>query len=306
MQRSAFALAMASVCGLLIGAAVPASEHLRQFALVSLFVQTMIAVGGLAEVRSEFSPGWAVRMLLKHHAVNSLPLMALGVVLGLDTWLGAGTYLLGAVPPAIALPSYAAACGGHVRPVIQFCVLGYAVGVVLTPLLVLGALGTTTGQVDSMVLTLTFGLVLPAVLGALGRPWLRRVPRGGSFAVVSVSVLVLMLGMGSELRGAFSVGLTEPALLWAAATVAFGRSLLGAVLGWAWARNGLLRIESALAGGCKNAVLAAVIADSAVGTMAALPALLGLFAEAGVLFVASILSVRIARRDPDPGDMVRP
>lgn len=291
---------MASIGGLLIGAAVPSAEHLRQFALVSLFVQTMIAVGGLAEARSEFSPRWALQMLLKHHAINSLPLMVLGAVLGLDTWLGAGTYLLGAVPPAIALPSYAAACGGHVRPIIQFCVLGYAVGVLLTPLLVLTALGTT-GRVDSMVLTLLFGLVLPAILGALGRPWLGRVPRVASFTVVSVSVLVLMLGMGSELRDAFTTGLQEPVLLGAAAGVAFGRCLWGALLGWAWARDGVLRVESALAGGCKNAVLAAVIADSAVGTMAALPALLGLFAEAGVLFAASIVSVRIRPRPPQPG-----
>lgn len=291
---------MASIGGLLIGAVVPSAEHLRQFALVSLFVQTMIAVGGLAEARSEFSLSWAVRMLMKHHLIHSLPLMVVGAVIGLDTWLGAGTFVLGAVPPAIALPSYAAACGGHVRPVIQFCILGYAVGVLLTPVLILGALGTT-GRVGSMVLTLLFGLVLPAMLGALGRPWLRRVPRGASFTVVSISVLILMLGMGSELRVAFTIGLGEPVLLWAAGVVAFGRCLWGAMLGWAWARDGVLRVESALAGGCKNVVLAAVIADGAVGTMAALPALLGLFAEAGVLFAASVLSVRMQPPATEPG-----
>ncbi|MGH3384770.1 MAG: hypothetical protein ACRDO1_09355 [Nocardioidaceae bacterium] len=303
MQRAALALALASVGGLLVGAAVPSAEHLRQFALVSLFVQTMIAVGGLAEAHSDVAAGWPLRMFLTHHAVSSIPLMALGVVLGLGTPLGAGTFLLGAVPPAVALPSYAAACAGRVRPVVQFCILSYAVGIVLTPLLVLVALGTT-GRIGSMVLTLLFGLMLPATLGTLTGRWLRRVPQGASFAIIAASVSVLMLGMGSELRLAYEVALEQPSQLWIAALIGVGRCLWGASLGWVVGRGGSLQVESALAGGCKNAVLAAVIAHAAVGSLAALPALLGLFAEAGVLFAASVLSVRSRSRPlPPPSDI---
>ena len=299
MRRSALALAVASLGGLAVGAAVSWAEHLRQFALASLFVQTMIAVGGLAEARAKASPGWAWRMLVKHHVVSSIPLLFLGIVLGLDTWLGAGTYLLGAVPPAIALPSYAAACGGHVRPVIQFCILGYAMGVVVTPILVITALGTST-RVDSMMFTLLLGLVLPAILGTLCQPWLQRVPRRASFAVVSGCVLVLMLGMGADLRHAVSLGMEHPGLLWAALTVALGRCVWGGALGWWWARGSGLRLESALAGGGKNAVLAAVLAAGAAGRIAALPALLGLVAEALLLVAVSFSSAR-TRPNGDPG-----
>jgi hypothetical protein len=64
-----------------------------------------------------------------------------------------------------------------------------------------------------------------------------------------------------------------------------------------------MRLESALAVTYRNAVLAAVVAYTAVGPAAALPALLSLFGEAAVLAVASVHAARrrpLARDGLDP------
>lgn len=291
MRGPVAAIAAATVAGLLIGAAVPEASLLRPLAVPLLFLQTLVAVGALSEARPDSSGSWAAHMLLRHHVAVSLPLMGLGLLMGLDTWWGVGTFVLGAVPPAIALPSNVAACGGHVRPVVQFTLVGYALGVVATPALVLLGLGTTS-RVEPMVLTLLFGLVLPAILGTVARRWLQRVPRSLSFGVVSATVLVLMLGMGSDLREAVLLGLDHPGLLAIAAAVGFGRCIWGAALGVALAPRRQLLLEAALTGGGKNAVLAAVIAYAAVGPLAALPALVSIFAEISLLFVVSALHNR--------------
>lgn len=292
MNKPVVAIALATIAGLLLGTAIPAAEQVRPLALPLLFLQTMVAVGALSEVRAESTRRWAWQMLLRHHAFASLPLMALGLAMGLDTSWGVGTFVLGAAPPAIALPSNVAACGGRVRPVVQFTLIGYGVGVFLTPALVLFALGTA-GRVGPMVVTLLVGLILPAIVGAIARPWLQRIPRPVSFTIVSVSVLILMLGMGSDLREAILLGLDSPVLLWLAAAIGFGRCIWGAALGLRFAPQGKLLLESALAGGGKNAVLAAVIAYAAFGPLAALPALVSVFAEICLLFAVSALSSRL-------------
>ena len=289
MQRTVVALAMAAFVGLLRGTIFPSAEGLRPLALPLLFVQTLVAVGSLAEARSNTSLRWAGTMLVKHHLIASVPMLGLGLILGLDTWLGAGVFVLGAVPPAIAVPSYVAAFGGQVRPVIQFCMVGYGVGIVLTPLLAFLFLGSS-GRVGSMILTLIFGLILPTGLGTLGRPWLSRMSRRTSFTVIALCVTVVMLSMGAKLRTAIELGLEQPALLAAAVAVGFGRCIWGAGLGWIWA-SADLKIESAIVCGCKNAVLAAIIAYGAFGTLAALPALVGLVAEAGILLAASLFRI---------------
>lgn len=288
MKGPVAAIALATVLGLLAGAAVPAAEEVRPLALPLLFLQTMVAVGALAEVRSEDTRRWASSMLLRHHAIASIPLMALGLIMGLDTSWGIGTFVLGAVPPAIALPSNVAACGGRVRPVVQFTLLGYGLGVLLTPTLVLLVLGSAiTGRIESMVTTLLIGLIVPAILGTLIRSWLQRIPRAVSFGVISVSVLILMLGMGSDLRDAVQLGLADPTVLWIAIGIGFGRCAWGAVLGFRFAPQNKLLLEAALAGGGKNAVLAAVIASAAFSPLAALPALVSVFAEICLLFIMS-------------------
>lgn len=292
MKWPVAAISLATIAGLLIGSVVPAAEQVRPLALPLLFLQTMVAVGALSEVHSDSTRQWAWQMLLRHHAIVSIPLMALGLAMGLDTSWGVGTFVLGAVPPAIALPSSVAACGGRVRPVVQFTLIGYGLGVVLTPALMLIVLGTA-GRLGPMVITLLVGLIAPAIIGTLARPWLQRIPRGGSFGIVCMSVLVLMLGMGSDLREAIVLGLQSPGLLWLAAAIGFGRCIWGASMGLRFAPQGKLLLESALAGGGKNAVLAAVIASSAFGPLAALPALLSLFAEICLLFVVSAWSQRL-------------
>lgn len=299
MRGPVAAIACATVLGLLGGALIPPAEQLRAIALPLLFVQTTMAVGALAEVHAEGTRRWAWSMLVRHHAFASLPLMGLGVAMGLDTSWGAGTFVLGAAPPAIALPSNVAACGGRVRPVVQFTLLGYGLGVVATPAAVLLALGTS-GRTGSMVLTLVVGLIAPAIVGALARPVLQRIPRGVSFSVVSLSILMLMLGMGADLREAILLGLEQPALLWLAVAIGFGRCVWGAGLALRFPPKGGLLLESALAGGGKNAVLAAVIAASSFGPLAALPALVSILAEIALLFAVSAFRRRLLAPMPLP------
>lgn len=295
MRGAVTAIAVATVGGLLLGAAIPQAEQLRPLALPLLFCQTAVAVGALTEVRSGSTRRWAWGMFVRHHLFASLPLMALGLMMGLDTSWGVGTFLLGAAPTAIALPSNVAACGGQVRPAVQFTLLGYGVGVILTPALVLLALGAS-GRVGPMVLTLLVGLIAPAALGVLARPWLQRIPRGLSFALVATTALLLMLGMGADLRTAILLGLERPGLLWLAAAIGFGRVLWGASLALSFPPQRKLLLEAALAGGGKNAVLAAVIANASFGPLAALPALVSLFAEVTLLFTVSALRHRLFDR----------
>lgn len=286
MRGPVAAIAGATVAGLLLGAVIPAAELVRPLALPLLFVQTTVAVGALAEVEVGPTRRWAWDMLLRHHLFASIPLMALGLTMGLDTAWGAGTFILGAAPTAIALPSNVAACGGKVRPVVHFTLLGYGLGVVLTPTILLLALGAA-GRAGPMVITLLFGLILPAFVGVLARPLLRRIPRGLSFSVVATSVLVLMLGMGADLADSVILALEQPAFLVVATLIGFGRVAWGAALSFRFPPRGSLRLEAVLAGGGKNAVLAAVIAKATVGPLAALPALVSLFAEIALLFLVS-------------------
>lgn len=297
MSRAVTAIAVATVGGLLLGAAIPQAEQVRPLALPMLFIQTTVAVGALSEVRSTSTRRWAWRMFLRHHLIASIPLMALGLLMGLDTSWGVGTFVLGAAPTAIALPSNVAACGGQVRPAVQFTLLGYGAGVVITPALVLLALGAS-GRADLMVTTLLVGLVVPAMVGVVARPWLQRIPRGLGFAIVAASVLVLMLGMGSDLRDAVALGREQRALLWLAGAIGFGRVAWGASLALRFPPQGKLRLEAVLAGGGKNAVLAAVIANASFGPLAALPALVSLFAEITLLFTVSALRNRLHASTP--------
>jgi len=293
MRGPVAAIAIATVAGLLLGAAIPAAEEVRPLALPLLFVQTAVAVGALSEVKGGSTRRWAWDMLLRHHLFASIPLMALGVAMGLDTSWGVGTFLLGAAPTAIALPSNVAACGGRVRPVVHFTLLGYGLGVVLTPAIVLFALGASD-QAGPMVTTLLVGLIAPAVLGVAARPWLHRIPSAWSFGIVATAVLVLMLGMGSDLREAVVLGLGRPSLLALAVLIGFGRVAWGAALSFRFPPRGGLVLEAVLAGGGKNAVLAAVMANAVVGPLAALPALVSLFAEITLLFLVGAARHRAA------------
>jgi hypothetical protein len=220
--------------------------------------------------------------------------MALGLVLGLDTALGAGTFLLGAVPPAAGLPGFAAACGVPVRRVLPYCLLAYTVGVVATPLLVLAGLGSTEA-LGRLVLTLVVGLIAPALLARLGSRYLSRLDERISFAVVGTSIAVLTLGLGPSLRQAMDEGLAHPGVLLGAVAVAAGRTTFGAVVCALLAPAGRRR-ELALVGTYKNAALAAILALATTGPLAALPALISMFCEAAVLVVLSRLSTRHAER----------
>lgn len=292
MKGPVAAIALATLAGLTLGFTVPAAQGAKPLALPLLFLQTLVAVGALTEARTGSTRRWAWAMLVRHHVFASVPLMLLGLTAGLETAIGAGAFILGAVPTAIALPSNVAACGGRVRPAVQFTVFAYGIGVIATPGVLLLSLGTS-GHMGPMVLSLLVGLVVPATLGLLARPWLQRVPRGLSFAVVSASALVVMLGMGATLREAMLDAAAAPAVIAAAVAIGFGRVVWGS--GWAlrFSPDDALRLEAALAGGGKNAVLAAVIAAVVIGPLAALPALMSLFAEILLLFAVTVFRGRL-------------
>lgn len=288
-HRAPIYLAVAAIGGLCAGFLVPESVMLRPLALPCTFVQTLVAVGALAGTGSTTPVRWYLRAARRHVLISSVPLMVLGMTIGLDHWLGIGTFLLGAVPPANAIPSYIAVCGGDVRSAVRFTFLGYGIGVIATPALVLVFLGTRHSIAD-MVIVLLVGLVLPAVLGSVIRPWMQRVTRTVAVAILSVATLVVMIGMGADLGTAATAPSVDAILFGCAALIALGRCVWGGVLGWWTERDVERRLDSAITAACKNCVLAALIATSAAGPAAALPALLGLFAESAVLLSASRLS----------------
>lgn len=290
----AFWLAMASIVGLGVGAVTPAAHELRPLALLCVFTQTFIAIGAMGGPRRPVEARWVGRTVLRHHLYSSVPLMLLGLVLGLDTWLGAGIFLLGVVPPANAIPSYVAVTRGSVDNAIAFTISGYAVAVVMTPLLVFVAFGASHSMA-SLTLTVGVGLVLPVTLGYLARPVLAAVPKQLCVGIMSVAALVLMLGLGAELRMAWDVAIGQPQAAAIAVVVALGRCAWSGWWGWVRPVDRQMRLESLITAACKNCVLAAVIATAAVGLTAAVPALIGLLGEASVLLTASAVVSRRAR-----------
>lgn len=290
MNKPAYAIVIASVGGLLVGAVIPMAEQLRSLALPGLFIQTLIAVGALAETNVPRHQWWPIRMLVIHHALVSAPLVVIGMAIGLDSPLGVGIFVVGAVPPAAGLPGYSAACGGQVRLMVRYCLLAYFVGIVITPALILTGL-REDGHLITISLTLAIGLVLPSILGSLGRSWYLRIPRSWSFGIIAATSLVLTLGLGPDLRMALDWSGAGATTIFFAFLAAFGRCAWGAVVG------GLLgtrdtRLESMMAGGFKNGVLAAVIGYSAAGPVGALPALLGVFADAMLFGLLGALAGR--------------
>lgn len=282
-------LAVAAVGGLCVGFCVPEAAVVRPLALPCTFLQTLIAVGALAGAQTTAVGRWYLRAVRRHVLISSIPLMLLGLAIGLDHWLGIGTFLLGAVPPANAIPSYVAVCDGDVRSAVRFTLLGYGIGVVATPVLVLAFLGTRHSVAD-MVVVLLVGLMIPAILGGLIRPWMQRVTRTAAVAILSIATLIVMVGMGTDLREAATAPAVDVILVGCATVIALGRCMWGGILGWWVERDEAMRLDSAITSACKNCVLAALIATSAAGPAAALPALLGLFGESAVLLGASRLS----------------
>ncbi len=299
-RRATTVVVSASLGGLVLGAFVPGAERVAAVGLAAIFVQTLVTVGSLVEPTGERAGGLgrSARMVALHHLVTSVPLMGLGLLLGLETPLGAGTYLLGAVPPAAGLPSYAAACGVAVRPILRYCLLAYAVGVVVTPVLVLAGVGRPD-SIGRLAATLVFGLVAPALLAQVGSRWLCRLPRGAGFALVATSIAVLTLGLGPSLRLGVEQSVSEPAALLTAVAVAFGRTLVGGTVCAAAAPAGRRR-ELAMVGSYKNAALAAILALGASAPLAALPALLSLFSEALALVVLARTGMRGHARAQHP------
>lgn len=295
MNRSVLLLAASVVVGLTLGAVIPAAELLRGAALPCVFIQMFVSVGALAGDVQPTGSRWYVNTLIKHHALVSVPLLALGAIIGLDTWLGLGTFLLGAVPPANAIPSYVAVCGGDVRSAVRFTLLGYAVGLVATPILVLVVLGSSHSPWD-LVVVVVVGLVAPSLLGTWCRPILSHIPRDVGVTILAVAAMVVMLGLGAELRRAVAAVTGQPWLAVAAVAIGLGRCAWGGLAGWWTSAEPSRRVDSALSMACKNAVLAALIASASMGSAAALPALLGLYGDSAVLVVAAWISGRKDRR----------
>lgn len=301
MIGAAYAMALAAAGGVLLGTVLPGAESLSRFALPALFVQTLVAVGALAEANKAPNQARAASLMLTVHLwALTAPLLLIGLWIGLDTPLGLGTFVLGAVPPAASLPGFAAACGVRVRLVVRYCVIAYFASLFVTPMLLLGFIGDA-GNIGAIAITLLVGLLLPATLGGLFRQWLVRLPRKFSLTLVAISVLVLSVGLGPHLRSALSVAADDRETLLIALLLATGRLAVGVIAGLVSWRSGL-GVEVLMAAGYKNSVLAAVIAFGVAGEVAALPGLLSLFSEAALLGVASRMSV-VQRRKRSSGAM---
>lgn len=287
------AVASATFLGLLIGGVAPNISIPQLLVLLLIFLQTIIGAGALADsdLRAGHNGAWLRRVLLLHLGVASTPLCVLGLIVGLDTPIGVGAFVLGAAPPAIGLPTYVAACRGDVPSAVRVTATGYTAAVVITPLALFLAFGSTD-HLRSLGLTLVLGLIAPLIAAIKFRPYLTRIPRRVSFGLICLAIVILMTDLGAIVQDV----VTDPTLTVGsvALAVAIGvvRSLVGAVAGGWLCADPKRRVEAALAVGTKNSVLAAVIAAALAGPLAAVPAIVNAVTELILVIVCSTIMHR--------------
>jgi hypothetical protein len=287
----ALVLAFAVLAGFGLGAAVSPPGLATSLAVPALGVQTLMTVGALPrrDPASALRPG--VVLLALHLLLASAPMLALGVVIGLDDPIGLGIFLIGAAPPAALIPAYADVAEVPGGELLAFVLIAYGLALGLTPLLVLLAAGEVAG-LGTIALTLAAGLIVPSVLARLLHPRIVAIPQRIRRGVVNVAVFAICFGLGeglSEIDAA--VGTLALVLL-----VLGLRSMGGAVLAERVAPPAL-RVEAPFAVAFKNIALAAAVGGSVAGTAAALPALLGFATELGCFLW---LARRTARRQTSP------
>ena len=278
--------------GLGAGAVVPVSESAGALAIPALAVQTFLTVGAIPRREGGIQVGPGLALLGLHHAVVTLPTIAVVLLFGITEPLGFGIFVMAVAPPAALVPTYADIAEVDVPNVLVFCLVGYGLSLVLTPLALFAAAGTTVG-IDTIALTVTAGLIAPSILARLAHPWVARVPQRVRRAMVNTTVFLICFGLGgtfAESFGSQSVAALEVALI----LVMIVARTFGS--GWLAARLAPRRLRSeAPFVGFKNVALAAAVGGTLLGSAAALPGLLAFPVEAAYFFA-------LARRSSQAGD----
>ncbi len=262
-------LGVCSLIGLTLGLVGPTPPHASAITLTALALQTFTTVGALAPAAGI---DWRtpLRLVGLHLATVTAMLIVIAIVLGIQTPLGLGVALLALVPPAAGLPAYADAAGADTRIVTGFCLISYLIALVATPTAAWLILGHGI-SVPSLALSLGFGLLVPTLAGRACRPLLIRVPVGVRRAVVAgcLALITYTIGTGTAPALHHLPGLT---IVLASIAIAAARTF-----GSGWLAKALWRDrprEAMLAGGFKNAALAAATAIILGHPLAALPAML--------------------------------
>ncbi|MEA2180267.1 MAG: hypothetical protein QOG77_3564, partial [Solirubrobacteraceae bacterium] len=287
----ALVLAAAVVAGFGLGAAISPSGLTTSLAVPALGVQTLMTVGALPrrDPASALRPGLV--LLALHLLIASVPMLALGIIIGLDDPIGLGIFLIGAAPPAALIPAYADVAEVPGGELLAFVLIAYGLALGLTPLLVLLAAGEVAG-LGTIALTLAAGLIVPSILARILHPQIAAIPQRVRRGVVNVAVFAICFGLGEGLSEIDAAAGTLALVLLALAV----RSMGGAALAERIAPPAL-RTEAPFAIAFKNIALAAAVGGSVSGTAAALPALLGFPVE---LLCFLWLAHRTARRQTSP------
>ena len=159
----ALVLVVLAMGGLAAGAALPISESAGVLAIPALAVQTFLTVGAIPRREGGIRVGPGLWLLGLHHALVTLPTVAVALVFGVDGALGFGIFVMAVAPPAALVPTYADIAEVDVPNVLVFCLVGYGISLVLTPLALFAAAGTTVG-IGAIALTVSAGLIAPSIL----------------------------------------------------------------------------------------------------------------------------------------------
>jgi predicted Na+-dependent transporter len=287
-------LLAAMTIGLGAGFLAPAAVDPNAILWPAIFAQTVVAVGGL-------KPDWitdptrridAMRLLLVHHAVATVPYIAIWLLLPDDlrhSGIAVGLLWLALVPTAGGLPAYATAARVSPNILTAFALLAYASGLLITPLLALALFGGGA-DIGRLMVSMLVGLIAPASLGILLGRWIRRLPGAVRTTVVAVSMIATTYVFGGSVQTALSAGALPLALCAIALLAGAARVPLSSALGYAATRRQpRVRAASLLACGYKNDALAATAAMQVAGPIAVLPALGSLLAEMALMIVATLL-----------------
>jgi hypothetical protein len=267
---AALVLVAAVALGLGLGAAFSPEGSTKALAVPALGLQTLLTVGALPrrERGVDLRPG--LTLLLLHHLIASLPMALVGVAIGVHDPLGFGLLMIAAAPPAALIPAYADVAEVPGQDLLVFVLLAYGAALVLTPALTYAAAGKVVG-VGTIALTLSGGLIVPAVLARVLHPQVVRIPQKVRRGTVNCTVVVICFGLGGGFQDATEVSGASFALVIAALIV---RSFGGILLAGKVAPGGV-RTEAPFAVAFKNVALAAAVGGSLLGSVAALPGLLG-------------------------------
>jgi hypothetical protein len=267
---AALVLVAAVALGLGLGATLSPEGSTKALAVPALGLQTLLTVGALPrrERGVDLKPG--LTLLGLHHLIASLPMALVGLAIGIHDPLGFGLFLIAAAPPAALIPAYADVAEVPGQDLLVFVLIAYGAALVLTPALTYAAAGKVVG-VGTIALTLSGGLIVPAVLARVLHPQIVRIPQQVRRMTVNCTVIVICFGLGGGFHDAAGVSAASFALVIAALVArSFGGILLAEKLA-----PEAVRTEAPFAVAFKNVALAAAVGGALLGSVAALPGLLG-------------------------------